>query len=135
MKEFATEVMSYWSPGHFEGLMLYFFGALTCNGLQVKYRVEVMQGLKGHNGLFEGPEQLLWICLWVWPHIVLSSGFLQVQWPDMAWYTLWIFTLYGLTGRWGLEWLLAFRRGTAVQEPENKGTKGKTEPETKKPEI
>jgi hypothetical protein len=45
--------------------------------------------------------------------MIFSSGFLQLNYPDIAWYTLIAFMMFGLTGRWGLEWLLAFRGGAA----------------------
>lgn len=77
--------------------------------IHLVFKKEWTAGLKGANGLWEGPEILSYLCFWIFPIMIFSSGFLQVNYPEWAWVLIMGFMLFGLTGRWGLEWLLAFK--------------------------
>jgi hypothetical protein len=117
---------------HIEGWILYIAGAITITKVQIRYAKEYVQGLKGPNTLFEAPEILLHLFNFLWPHILMQQFFL-VDTPSVyAWMFLAVLVLFGLTGRWGLEWLAAMKNGTSVKEftVENNKTKI-TETETK----
>lgn len=102
---------SYLTPGHFEGIVLFLLSSLIITGLHLHLREDLIKGLKGINGMWEGPEALLYFVLWIFPPVIFAAVFLQLAVPDMVWYVLLAFTGAGLFGRWGLEWLLAFRGG------------------------
>lgn len=110
--ELFDKFVSYLTPGHLEGLLLFIGSTFIMTGVHIYFLKEWREGLKGVNGYWEGPEILLYICLWLFPPMVSASFFLQLKVDDMVW---WVFTaclFFGLTGRWGLEWLLAFKGGS-----------------------
>ena len=102
---------SYLTPGHFEGIVLFLLSSLIMTGVHLHLREDLIRGLKGTNGMWEGPEALLYFVLWIFPPVIFAAVFLQLTVPDMVWYVLMAFAVIGLFGRWGLEWLLAFRGG------------------------
>jgi hypothetical protein len=92
-----------------EGLILYFFGAITITIVHIKNEKDWVVGLKGSNGLWEAPEIALYIFFWIAPHVVMADAFLKLEPSTECWIFLGCLLLFALTGRWGLEWLLAFR--------------------------
>jgi len=99
------------AAGHFEGMALYIFGAITITFIHIKYSKEWSAGLKGSNGLWETPEICLYIFTYIYPHMIMADQFLDLRASDMAWYFMMGLLAFGLTGRFGLEWLLAFKNG------------------------
>lgn len=120
------------SAGHFEGMLLYIFGAITITFVHIKYSKEWSEGLKGSNGLWETPEICLYIFTYIYPHMIMADQFLALKASDMAWYFMMGLLAFGLTGRFGLEWLLAFKNGgTKITTTENETTMKHTTTETK----
>lgn len=105
--------VTYLTPGHFEGIVLYLISVAILTGVHIRFMKEFTDGLKGVNGLWEGPEILLYICLWIIPAMVFADIFLALHASDIVWYAVMAFAFFGLTGRFGLEWLLAFRSGAS----------------------
>jgi hypothetical protein len=109
--ELFDKFVSYLTPGHLEGLILFVGSTLIMTWVQIKFSDEWRAGLKGPNGYWEGPEILLYICFWLFPPMVLADIFLQLKASELVWYIFLACIFFGLTGRWGLEWLLAFKSG------------------------
>lgn len=100
-----------------EGMLLYICGALTMTWVQLYHRKEVIIGLKGENGLWEGPEWVLYYCSWLFPHLVMADAFLGIKSAtDWPWWGMLGLLMYGLTGRFGLQWLLAMKSGSSKVE-------------------
>jgi len=111
--ELFDKFVSYLTPGHLEGLMLFLISTAIMTGVHIKFLNEWRDGLKGVNGLWEGPEILLYICFWLLSPMILADIFLQLKASDIVWYIFMACIFFGLTGRWGLEWLLAFKGGAS----------------------
>lgn len=110
-----------------EGMILYVFGALTMTWVQLYHRKEVIVGLKGENGLWEGPEWVLYVCTWLFPHAMMADLFLGLKAAtDWPWWLLIALLMYGLTGRFGLQWLLAMKSGSSKVEQESTTIVNKT---------
>lgn len=92
-----------------EGIILYFFGAITVTIVHLKFASQWVVGLKGDNKLWEAPEIALYLFFWIFPHVVMADSFLKMEPSTECWVFLGCLLLFSLTGRWGLEWLLAFR--------------------------
>jgi hypothetical protein len=114
MIKFIDQFILWLTPGHFEGMLLYMISATVMEWVQWKFKTEVTHGFKGANGMWEAPEWIVYIAARILPHMILASGFLQVQFPEIAWYTIIGVIFFGLTGRFGLEWLLSFKNGSAL---------------------
>lgn len=116
------------TPGHFEGLVMYVAGTITITWVHLHHKKEVVLGLKGSNGMWEAPEWIVYIATWIFPHMIMSSGFMNVKFPDWAWWLMTGLVAFGLTGRWGLEWLLAMKTKTTMttKEEHTKETKIET---------
>lgn len=100
-----------------EGMMLYVCGAITMTWVQLAHRKEAIIGLKGENGLWEGPEWVLYLCSWLFPHMIMADQFLGLKSAtDWPWWLVLGLLMYGLTGRFGLQWLLAFKSGASKVE-------------------
>jgi hypothetical protein len=94
-----------------EGFILYTFGAFCSSVVKYTYRKEWVDGMKGANGLWESPEIMLTILLLIIDHIFMADAFLQMHMSVNAWIAIGILFLYGFTGKWGLEWVAAWRNG------------------------
>lgn len=122
--------ITYLTPGHFEGIVLYLISVAILTGVHIKFYKDFTEGLKGANGFWEGTEILLYICLWIIPAMVFADIFLQLHASDMVWYSMIAFTLLGVLGRWGLEWLLAFKSGASSVTSTTTVVEKKTETQT-----
>jgi hypothetical protein len=98
-------------PGHFEGMILYMIGSISVLYLEIKYRHDWATGLKGENGRWEAPEIVIRLWILIFPHFIMSSGFLQINWPTEAWYFMAAVLMFVLLGRERLEKLIQFRLG------------------------
>ena len=105
--------VAYLTPGHFEGIALFLWSCLAMTAVQIYYAKEWTAGLRGSNGLREAPEILIYIIVWLLPVVIFAAVFLQLPVPDMVWYTMWVIIGFALFGKWGLEWLLAFKTGAS----------------------
>lgn len=99
-----------------EGMLLYVCGAITVTWVQIANKAEVQRGLKGENGLWEAPEWIIYLFTWLFPHMVMADQFLGLKASDFAWWFMLGLLLFALTGRFGLQWLLAFKSGSSKVE-------------------
>lgn len=91
-----------------------------------KYRAAMIKGAEGTNGLWELNEQVSYVFLWLISPLLTYSAFFNAELPVWCWYLLVFGVAYTLGGRWILEWILAFKSGSAkVESSENE--KAKTE--------
>lgn len=102
------------TPGHLEGIVMYICGSITMTWIQLHHKKDVVIGLKGDNGMWESPEWLVYQASWLFPQMIMASGFMNVNFPGEVWLFMGGIVMFGLTGRWGLEWLLSIRSGTNV---------------------
>ena len=113
LETFIESVISHLLKITPEGMILYLCGAITMTWVQLAHRKEVIIGLKGENGLWEGPEWVLYVCTWLFPHMIMADVFLGLKSAtDWPWWLILGLVMYGLTGRFGLQWLLAFKSGS-----------------------
>lgn len=101
---------------HFLGLLCYIGGAISITWVHIYFKEQVVDGLKGENKKWEAPEWIVYLASWIFPHMLMSSGFLEMKFPIEAWLFMGALVLFGLTGRWGLEWLLAVKNGTVIKQ-------------------
>jgi hypothetical protein len=110
---FIDKFITYLTPGHFEGIVLFLWSCAAMTGVNIYYSKEWTTGLKGTNKLWEAPEILIYIVVWMMPVIIFAAVFMQLPVPDMVWYTLLLIVVFALVGKWGFEWLLAFKSGAS----------------------
>lgn len=108
---FFDRFISYLTPGHAEGVILFLISSVIMTIVQIYFLKEWTEGLKGINRYWEGPEILLYVAIWMWPPMSFADIFLQLKASDIVWYMWGASLFFGLTGRFGLEWLLAFKSG------------------------
>lgn len=92
-----------------DGLTLYMAGCLYYMYLHRKHDNEFAKGLKGENGLFEAPEQVIYYWLQAFPFILFGDAFLGLVMSDSM---TWIFILilfFAIMGRAGLELILGWK--------------------------
>lgn len=106
-----------------EGMLLYVCGAVTMTWVQLHWKNEVVRGLKGENGLWEAPEWIIYLFTWLFPHMVMADQFLGLKASDFAWWFMIGLLMFALTGRFGLQWLLAFKSGANKVDEETKPPK------------
>lgn len=99
-----------------EGMILYVCGAISITWVHLYHKKDVVKGLKGQNGLWEAPEWIIYQFTWLFPHMVMADQFLGLHASDFAWWFMLGLLLFALTGRFGLEWLLAFKSGASKVE-------------------
>lgn len=126
----VDKFVTYLTPGHFEGIVLYLISVAILTGVHIRFVKDFTAGLKGANGLWEGTEILLYVCLWIIPAMVFADIFLQLHASEIVWYSMIAFTLLGVLGRWGLEWLLAFKSGASSVTSTTTVVEKKTETQT-----
>lgn len=79
----------------------------------IRYRVKMIEGVMGENKLWEAPEQIAYLLLFLFPPILTYSAFFNSELPVWCWYFLSFAVAYTLGGRWMLEWILAFKTGSS----------------------
>jgi len=111
------------AAGHFEGMMLYIFGAIPITFIHIRFAKEWSAGLRGTNGLWDAPEICIYIFTYVFPHMIMADQFIGLKASEMAWYFMIGLLAFALTGRFGLEWILALKNGSSkVTTIENETT-------------
>lgn len=119
--KFLIDLFNHLLSAHPDGIILYIGGSATLTWVQIAYRAEVTKGLKGTNGLWEAPEWIIYLFSWFFPHMIMADQFLGLKASESAWLFMSALLLFALTGRFGLEWLLAMKTGTPkVIDDENK---------------
>jgi len=112
------DLLDHLSKDHPEGLILYISGSITITTIQIINRLEFKKGLKGKNELWESPEIILYLFCWIFPHVLMVDQFLQMKLSTEGWFFMGVLLLFGLTGRWGLEWLATIRTGKQIEKDE-----------------
>jgi hypothetical protein len=102
-----------------EGIILYICGAITITAVHLYNMKDWRIGLRGENGHWESPEVCVYIFTWIFPHTIMADQFLALQASDWVWWFEMSLLLFGLTGRFGLNWLLAFKSGSNKVDGEN----------------
>lgn len=108
------------------GLFLFILMNATLILALIMFRKDIVAGLKGKDILFEMPEVIVFIYLYVFPSAFIAAICVPsiVKIDIMGWMFMMLVTLFGLAGRFGLNFLLAFRAGKDRVEdkddPENK---------------
>lgn len=110
------------SKDHLEGLFLYVCGSVTVTIVHIRNEKVFIEGLKGENKLFEAPEVILYLFCWIFPHVLMIDQFLQLKLSIEGWYFMGVLLLFGLTGRWGLQWLSSIRTGKDIKEEDKTKT-------------
>jgi hypothetical protein len=103
--------ISYLSHDRVEGVVLFLLSTVIMLALQLYHLRQWTHGLKGDNDRWEGPEILLYILIWMFPPMIFAEIFLQMKLSETVWWIYLGLTAFCLVGRWGLEWLLAFKTG------------------------
>lgn len=101
---------------HPEGMVVYSAGAITFTWLQIYFRAEVIRGLKGPNKEWESPEWIVYLFSWLFPHVIMADQFLDMELSTEGWFFMMALLLFGIAGRFGLEWLLAMKTGKKPDE-------------------
>lgn len=118
MINILVDFINHIATEHPEGILLYLFGSVTITWVHLVNRKEVIEGFKGANRMWETPEWTVYIFTFLFPHMIMADQFLGLKASDFAWWFMLSLLLFSLAGRWGLEWLLAFKNGTkAPEEP------------------
>lgn len=115
--ELVNKFLSEIEPGHFEGIMLYACGTATMEFVQIYYAKEFQTGLKGENNRWEAPEIAFYLWLRLFPHVVMAVLFLEYNPPLYFWLFFGGIGLYLLAGRYGLDWILAWKNGEKKDTP------------------
>lgn len=100
--------------------VFWFISSVTILVVQLHYKKEWDKGAIGKNGIWDMPEQLLTKWGWIVPQCFVAAWFVPSvgkNVPDMAWWFVLAITAFGLTGRWGLEWL-AKMKGVDIKTTE-----------------
>lgn len=118
MDKIFQDFINHLTPEHFEGWLLYVIGAGAVTLVHIINARRWKIGLAGENKRWEGPEMVLYLCSWIFPYMILADGCLDRKFSDQAWWTIWALMAYGLTGRFGLEWLLAVKNGQPMPQKE-----------------
>lgn len=81
------------------------------------YRKDIVEGLKGVNGKFEGTEVLLFILVILLPPSIMYSIAFHYDIPVHTLILLGGGVIVGVFGRWGLEWIgnMWNRKGNPVE--------------------
>lgn len=111
MSEHLHKLLTHIVAEHPEGMLLYLFGALTITLIHLINSREWRIGLKGENKIWEAPEICIYLFTWLFPHMIMADQFLALKASDLCWYFMLGLLAFGLTGRFGLNWLLAFKNG------------------------
>jgi len=69
------------------------------------YRKDIIEGLKGVNGKFEGTEVLLFVMILLLPPILMYSVAFHYELTGNTSIILASCVIVGVFGRWGLEWI------------------------------
>ncbi len=114
MEGIIKDFLNHFHSEHFEGMILYVFGAISITWVHLYNMKDWRIGLRGDNGKWESPEICIYLFSWIFPHTIMADQFLQLKASEWVWWFELGLLMFGLTGRFGLEWLLAFKNGSTV---------------------
>jgi hypothetical protein len=108
-----------------EGVLFYAIGSAVMTWVLIKNKDEFKVGLKGTNNLWEPPEIVLYLWLWMFTQTILAVLFLELTPPDLFWAFMFLCLLFALAGKEGI--LLLFNwRGVSTSTTIQKETSEKT---------
>jgi hypothetical protein len=118
IKRFIIQSFEHLLKEHPEGVFFYLLGSLIMTIVLIRNRNHFKKGLEGANGLWEAPEIVTYLWLWMFPQSILAVLFLELTPPDMFWYFMLGCLLFALAGRTGIEMLFNWR-GSKIIEKES----------------
>jgi hypothetical protein len=94
---------------HPEHVLFYILNSILIIIVLVENRKAFKRGLEGANGLWEAPEAVLYIWMWMFPFSINGVLFLDLRPPDMFWYFMLFCLLFALAGKEGITMLFNWR--------------------------
>lgn len=122
-----TFIIEFFKEADPVGLFLYIMGTITVTIIEIFFFKEFTKGLKGENGEFETPEIIIYLFIWLFPHFLMADAFLSKPLSGYGYMFLGALLLFGLAGRWGLEWLIRMKsvfNGPIITEKKEEKPKG-----------
>ncbi len=120
LHRFFIESFEHLLKEHPEGVFFYMIGSTIMTVVIIIHRKSFRRGLEGHNGMWEAPEIVTYLWIWMFPQSILAVLFLELSPPDMFWYFMLFCLLFALAGRSGIEMLFNWRGNkTTVIEKES----------------
>lgn len=98
-----------------QGMLLFVCGTFVMTALQLIYRKQFVEGLKGDNRLWESPEILTYLITWLLPEFLMADAWLGLRLSDAGYLILGEIVLFALMGRLGLEYMLSLK-GRVITE-------------------
>lgn len=114
--KYFNDLLTHISEVHPEGMLLFMVGSLMITTVHIIHFHEFKSGLKGDNRHFEAPEICIYFFTWLFPYSLMADQLLALHPSTYMWYFMAVLLLFGLTGRFGLEWLLAIKNGTKIDD-------------------
>ena len=106
---------------HPEHILFYVLNSFLIIMVLVRNKEAFKKGLEGQNGLWEAPEAVLYIWMWMFPFSINGVLFLNLTPPDMFWYFMLFCLLFALAGKEGITMLFNWR-GTQPPPKKEDGT-------------
>jgi hypothetical protein len=100
---------------HPENVFFYLIGSTILTAVIVRNERVFRKGLEGANGLFEAPEIVIYLWVWLFPQSILAVLFLDLKPPDMFWFFMLGCLLFAFAGRDGVYALLNWRGVTMTK--------------------
>ena len=110
-----------------EGVLFYLISSIVMMILMVRNNKEFMRGLKGNNNLFEAPEIVTYIWVWLFPQIILAVLFLRYEPQDWFWLFMGVCLLFSLAGRDGIQMLFNWRGSKTIEKQSTTETESSKE--------
>lgn len=109
MKKIIEALITHLSDGHHvEGMALTISGYFIVVVVNIYFMKQWTRGLVGSNGRWEQPEVVVYFYMcWLAPGLIIPIVFMEFTPPDYFWYFMGAILLFSLSGRMGLEWLMA----------------------------
>lgn len=85
-KSIFDQVVDKFSPQFIEGWILFVLASAYIH-FKVHYQHgdEIARGLKGENGMWEAPEVVIYIWMYLWPPVIMANLFLGITLGDQEW--------------------------------------------------
>lgn len=124
MNELLHHVFEHLAKEHLENLFFYFLSSIVMIAIMIKNDASFRNGLHGTNGLFEAPEIVTYIWVWLFPQVILAVLFLKYEPQEWFWLFMGICLLFALAGRDGIQMLFNWRGSkTTIIEKETSSEK------------
>lgn len=118
---FFSDFFGHLMAEHPEHVLFYIINTAMMILVIARNKESFKKGLEGDNGLWEAPEIVTYIWLWMFPQSINAVLFLDLHPPDMFWYFMLLCLFFALAGREGITMLLNWRgimpAGKASSDP------------------